>query len=105
MADQDKKFDELDKDVQSLKFDNERIVKPALQDIRELLSRDIYAPKAEVAELRQEIKDLKDELATEKERTRNYAIVEKVVFGLVGVVLLAVIGALVGLVVIGRGGQ
>lgn len=107
MADQseNKKFEELAKDVQSLKFDNERIVKPALKYIRDILSRDVYAPKAEVAELHQEIKDLRDELAKEKERTRNYAIVEKVVFGLVGVVLLAVIGALVGLVVIGRGGQ
>lgn len=91
-------------DVQSLKFDNERIVKPALKDIRDILSRDVYATKTEVADLRAEIKILKDELAKEKERTRNYAIVERVVFGLVAVVLLAVIGALVGLVVVGRSG-
>lgn len=90
--------------VQSLQFDNERIVKPALKDIREILGRDIYASKTEVGELRAEIKSLREELAREKERTRNYAIVERVVFGLVAVVLLAVIGALVGLVVVGRSG-
>lgn len=93
----------LNEDVQSLKFDNERIVKPALKDIRDILSRDVYAPKAEVAELRQEIKDLKDELAKEKERTRNYGIVEKVVFGLVAIVLMTVAGAVVALVVVTGG--
>lgn len=90
-------------DVQSLKFDNERIVKPALKDIREILSRDIYAPKAEVAELKAEIVELKKALAESDKRTKNYEIVEKVVFGLVAVVLLAVVGAIVGLVVIQKG--
>ena len=105
MAENKNDWGKLAEDVQSLMFDNERIVKPALKDIREILSRDVYAPKADVAELKAEIAELKRQLDAEKERTRNYAIVERVVFGLVGVVLLAVIGALVGLVVIGRGGQ
>ena len=95
----------LNEDVQSLKFDNERIVKPALTDIRNILSRDIYAPKSEVAELKAEIEKLKKELADEKERTRNYGIVEKVVFGLVGMILVAVVGAVIALVVVsGNGG-
>lgn len=96
----------LNEDVQSLKFDNERIVKPALVDIRNILSRDIYAPKSEVAELKLEIEKLKKELADEKERTRNYGIVEKVVFGLVGMILVAVVGAVIALVVVsGNGGS
>lgn len=99
----DKNFTDLIGDVQSLKFDNERIVKPALKDIREILSRDVYASKTEVADLKSEIEDLKKALAEEQKRTKNYEIVEKVVFGLVGVVLLAVVGAIVGLVVIQKG--
>lgn len=102
---QKEQVDALQKDVQSLTFDNERIIKPALKDIREILSRDVYASKTEVAELRAEIVELKKALEAEKERTRNYAIVEKVVFGLVGLVLLSVLGAVVGLVVIGKAGN
>lgn len=102
---QKEQVEQLTKDVQSLTFDNERIIKPALKDIREILSRDVYAPKTDVLELKAEIAELKKALDFEKERTRNYAIVEKVVFGLVGLVLLAVVGALVGLVVIGKGGK
>lgn len=100
--DQNKKLDNLAKDVQSLTFDSERVIKPAIKDIREILSRDIYAPKTDVAELKAEIEKLRTELEKEKERTRNYLLVERVVFGLVGIILLAVVGALVGLVVIGR---
>lgn len=101
-SDQNKKLDSLAKDVQSLTFDSERVIKPAIKDIREILSRDVYAPKTEVAELKAEIEKLRAELEKEKERTRNYLLVERVVFGLVGIILLAVVGALVGLVVIGR---
>lgn len=101
----DTNLKDLVTDVQSLKFDNERIVKPALVDIRTILSRDIYAPKTDVAELRQEIKDLKDELAKEKERTRNYALVEKIVFTLVGLILTAVVLALIGLVIVKGGAR
>jgi len=99
---QTEKYEDLAKDVQSLKFDNERIIKPALKDIRDILSRDVYASKVEVADLKKQIEALELALEKEKERTRNYQLVERVVFGLVGVILLAVVGALVGLVVIGR---
>lgn len=99
------KIKSLTETVQSLQFDNERIVKPALADIREILSRDIYAPKTDITELRAEIKELKDELAKEKERTRNYGLVEKVVFGLVAIVLMTVAGAIVALVVVTGGGR
>lgn len=93
----------LNTDVQSLTFDNERIVKPALEDIRKILGQDIYAPKSEVAELKAEIEKLRGELEKEKERTRNYKLVEKVVFSLVGLVLVAVFTALIATVVI-KGG-
>jgi len=99
---QKEQVEQLTKDVQSLTFDNERVIKPALKDIRDILSRDVYASKTEVADLKKEIEELKQALEKEKERTRNYLLVERVVFGLVGVILLAVVGALVGLVVIGR---
>jgi len=99
---QKEQVEQLTKDVQSLTFDNERVIKPALKDIRDILSRDVYASKTEVADLKKEIEELKLALEKEKERTRNYLLVERVVFGLVGVILLAVVGALVGLVVIGR---
>lgn len=95
----------LNTDVQSLTFDNERIVKPALKDIREILGRDVYASKSQVADLKKEIEDLKTDLEAEKKRTKNYELVEKVVFGLVGLVLLSVGTAIVALVVISRGGQ
>ncbi len=101
---QKEKVDKLADDVQSLTFDNERIIKPALKDIREILSRDVYASKTDVNELKAEIETLKTALVDETKRTRNYEIVEKVVFGLVGLILLAVVGAVVGLVVIGKGG-
>lgn len=100
---QKEKVDKLADDVQSLTFDNERIIKPALKDIREILSRDVYAPKSDIVDLKAEIETLKTALADETKRTRNYEIVEKVVFGLVGLILLAVVGAVVGLVVIGKG--
>lgn len=104
MAEQTQKeqVEQLTRDVQSLTFDNERVIKPALKDIRDILSRDVYASKVEVAELKKQIEALEKALEKEKERTRNYLLVERVVFGLVGVILLAVVGALVGLVVIGR---
>lgn len=95
----DKQFNDLVEDVRSLKFDNERIVKPALKDIRDILSRDIYTTKVEHAELKAEVEKLKLAIQQEEQKTQNYRLVEKVVFGLVGVVLLAVVGALVGLVV------
>ena len=104
----------LNGDVQSLTFDNERIVKPALKDIREILGRDVYASKTQVADLKQEITDLKKQidddkiaytkaLEDEKKRTKNYELVEKVVFGLVGIVLLSVGTAMVALVIITGG--
>ena len=99
MAENKKQLDQLTTDVQSLKFDNERIVKPALKDIREILSRDIYTTKPEHAELKAEVEKLKLALEIETKKTQNYALVEKLVFGLVGLVLIAVVGALVGLVV------
>jgi hypothetical protein len=99
---QKEQVEQLTRDVQSLTFDNERVIKPALKDIRDILSRDVYASKVEVAELKKQIEALEKALEKEKERTRNYLLVERVVFGLVGVILLAVVGALVGLVVIGR---
>ena len=93
------KLDRHAEAIQSLQFDNERVIKPALTDIREILNRDIYTPKVDHHELKAEVEKLRDELEKEKERTRNYQLVERLVFGLVGVVMLAVIGALVALVV------
>ena len=98
-TEQNKKFDTLTEDVRSLKFDNERIVKPALKDIRDILSRDIYTSKTDHAELKAEVEELKKALADEIKKTANYVLVERLVFGLVGLVLLAVMTALVGLVV------
>lgn len=106
MADQQQtqkeQVEQLTKDVQSLTFDSERIIKPALKDIREILGRDVYAPKSDIVELKGEIEKLQKALDAANERTRNYAIVEKVVFSLVGLILLSVVGAVIGLVVIGR---
>ena len=96
---QNKKLDDLTEDVRSLKFDNERIVKPALKDIREILSRDIYTPKTDHTELKAEVEKLRQALAEETKKTTNYVLVERLVFGLVGLVLLEVATALVYLVV------
>lgn len=101
----DEKLTGLFDDVKELKYDNEKLIKPALADIREILGRDVYATKAQVKDLEDENKALRTELDAEKERTRNYKLVENIVFGLVGFILLAVIGALVGLVVFNRGGS
>lgn len=97
--DQNKKLDDLANAVQSLTFDNERIVKPALKDIREILSRDIYSTKTETNELKAEIVELKKTIEILQRKVQNYTLVEKLVFGIVGIALLAVMGALVSLVV------
>lgn len=85
---------ELQVDIQSLKFDNERIIKPAIVSINEKLDRDIYATKVDV-------KVIADKADRTDLLTKNYPIVEKVVFGLVGLVLVAVITALIALVISG----
>lgn len=95
----DEKLDRHAEAIQSLQFDNERVIKPALTDIREILNRDVYATKVDHHELKTEVDELRKAIEKEKERTRNYQLVERVVFGLVSIVLLAVIGALVALVV------
>lgn len=93
------KIDELVKDVQSLTFDNERIIKPAISEIREILSRDIYTTKVEHNELKADVKLLREELERQDEKTQNYGIVEKLVFGLVSLVLVTIVGAILALVV------
>lgn len=93
------KIDELVKDVQSLTFDNERIIKPAISEIREILSRDIYTTKVEHNELKADVKLLREELERQDEKTHNYGMVEKLVFGLVSLVLVTVVGAILALVV------
>ena len=94
------KIDELVKDVQSLTFDNERIIKPAINDIREILSRDIYTTKVEHSELKNDVETLRKALEKTDDKTHNYAIIEKLVFSLVGLILLAVVGAVIALVII-----
>lgn len=93
----------LTKIVTELVFDNEKVIKPTLQEIKALVSRDIYATKVDVAEdierLQGEIKTLKEELKAEKEKTKNYNLVEKVVFGLVSLVVVGVVGGLLALVI------
>jgi tetrahydromethanopterin S-methyltransferase subunit B len=102
-TEQNKKLDDLTEDVRSLKFDNERIVKPALKDIRDILSRDVYAPKTDVAELKTQIEELQKALAEHERKAQNYPLVEKIVFGMVGLILVAVVGALIALVVTAKG--
>lgn len=93
------KLDDLTKDVQSLMFDNERIVKPALEKIQSILASDAYATKASQVELKAEVNAIKEKLEAEEDYIKNYPLVEKLVFGMVGLILVAVIGALVALVV------
>lgn len=93
------KIDELVKDVQSLTFDNERIIKPAISEIREILSRDIYTTKVEHNGLKADVKLLREELERQDEKTQNYGIVEKLVFGLVSLVLVTIVGAILAFVV------
>lgn len=100
---QNKKLDDLADAVKSLTFDNERIVKPALKDIREILSRDIYTTKNETAELKAEITELKACIKELEKKVQNYTLVERLVFGLVALFLVAVVGALVSLVIYKRG--
>lgn len=93
------KLDDLTKDVQSLMFDNERIVKPALEKIQIILASDAYATKASQVELKAEVDAIKEKLEAEEDYIKNYPLVEKLVFGMVGFVLVAVLGALIALVV------
>lgn len=90
-------LDQMREDIQSLKFDNERIIKPAITSINTKLDRDIYASKADVVKQGDKVDEV-------DYRTRNYPLVEKVVFGLVGLILIAVVTALVA-VVVSAGGQ
>lgn len=74
--------------------------------------------QGDVAETKADVKELRDLLSTRlvamearlnaridaiDQRTRNTPLVERVVFGLVGLILIAVAGALIGLVVL-KGG-
>lgn len=93
------KLDDLTKDVQSLTFDNERIVKPALEKIQRILESDAYATKASQVELKAEVEAIKNKLDVGEDIVKNYPLVEKLVFGMVGIILVAVIGALIALVV------
>ena len=75
----------------------------------EYIKGDVSETKADVKELREIIMNqniamearLNARIDVIDSRTRNTPLVERVVFGLVGIILIAVMGALVGLVVIG----
>ena len=90
------KLDRMQADIQSLTFDSERVIKPAIKDIRDILGRDVYVTKAAHEDLKRQVED-------QTEQNRNYPLVEKIVFGLVGFILITVVGAIVYLVV-NRGG-
>lgn len=86
------RFQSVDDRLGRLELRVDEIIVPTLTKISVKLDADTYVTKDEYRELTILVKDL-------SKITKNTPLVEKLVFSLVGFILLAVLGAIVALVV------